>query len=389
MKKVIKIFTILFISLILLISTISFATEDINITNENTEDIMPVSEENDIMPISEGIQGQIMTEDYADIWSIKNETIVEETVYGDIYAMSNNVEISSSEVVGNLFIMADNVKISGKIYGYAYIMANHVEISGNVTGLYIMGNKVDIKETAYISTDAKVIANKLDLKGFIYRNLTAITESTNITSNELGKNVLGSIYYSGNIKGDTEAIIGEKIKVEVPKISFDRNERMISKITTFATKVITALAIIALIVYLTNNKKENKEINVKDYIKDIAIGFVYLILIPAVVLILFLTVVGIPIALFAFMLYFLGIYISIPITSIEIANTILKEEQSKFKKIGISLVVFLIFEIVRYIPVIGGIIRFLAILLGLRIIVKNIFRKKDETIEIKETEVIE
>ena len=388
MKKVIKIFTILFISLILLISTISFATEDINITNENTEDIMPVSEENDIMPISEGIQGQIMTEDYADIWSIKNETIVEETVYGDIYAMSNNVEISSSEVVGNLFIMADNVKISGKIYGYAYIMANHVEISGNVTGLYIMGNKVDIKETAYISTDAKVIANKLDLKGFIYRNLTAITESTNITSNELGKNVLGSIYYSGNIKGDTEAIIGEKIKVEVPKISFDRNERMISKITTFATKVITALAIIALIVYLTNNKKENKEINVKDYIKDIAIGFVYLILIPAVVLILFLTVVGIPIALFAFMLYFLGIYISIPITSIEIANTILKEEQSKFKKIGISLVVFLIFEIVRYIPVIGGIIRFLAILLGLRIIVKNIFRKKDETIEIKETEVI-
>lgn len=55
MKKVIKIFTILFISLILLISTISFATEDINITNENTEDIMPVSEENDIMPISEGI----------------------------------------------------------------------------------------------------------------------------------------------------------------------------------------------------------------------------------------------------------------------------------------------------------------------------------------------
>lgn len=330
-----------------------------------------------------------MTEDYADIWSIKNETIVEETVYGDIYAMSNNVEISSSEVVGNLFIMADNVKISGKIYGYAYIMANHVEISGNVTGLYIMGNKVDIKETAYISTDAKVIANKLDLKGFIYRNLTAITESTNITSNELGKNVLGSIYYSGNIKGDTEAIIGEKIKVEVPKISFDRNERMISKITTFATKVITALAIIALIVYLTNNKKENKEINVKDYIKDIAIGFVYLILIPAVVLILFLTVVGIPIALFAFMLYFLGIYISIPITSIEIANTILKEEQSKFKKIGISLVVFLIFEIVRYIPVIGGIIRFLAILLGLRIIVKNIFRKKDETIEIKETEVIE
>lgn len=389
MKKVIKIFTILFISLILLISTISFATEDINITNENTEDIMPVSEENDIMPISEGTQYQIMNEDYADIWSIKNETIVEETVYGDIYTMSNNVEISSSEVVGNLFIMADNVKISGKIYGYAYIMANHVEISGNVTGLYIMGNKVDIKETAYISTDAKVIANKLDLKGFIYRNLTAITESTNITSNELGKNVLGSIYYSGNIKGDTEAIIGEKIKVEVPKISFDRNERMISKITTFATKVITALAIIALIVYLTNNKKENKEINVKDYIKDIAIGFVYLILIPAVVLILFLTVVGIPIALFAFMLYFLGIYISIPITSIEIANTILKEEQSKFKNIGISLVVFLIFEIVRYIPVIGGIIRFLAILLGLRIIVKNIFRKKDETIEIKETEVIE
>ena len=151
--------------------------------------------------------------------------------------------------------------------------------------------------------------------------------------------------------------------------------------TDFIIQIVTALAVIALIVYVSTYKYEKKEIQVVDYLKDIGIGFLYFCMIPIVSVILMITVIGLPIGIFGLLLYFIAIYISIPITSIEISKLVLKENGTKVKSIFIALLIFVVFKIVKYIPIIGDIIRLLAILFGIRIIVKTILNKRPKKAE--------
>lgn len=158
MKKSLKI--IMFFVILILTSTIVFATES-DVVNQYDE--TEIADEYGIMPISQFYDeneyltnGNLNNYENTDIWKIENHTDIQNSVYGDIYVMSNSVNISSEIIEGNVFVMADNVKISGNIYGSVFIMANSVEVSGKIQDAYIMANKVNITETGEISRNVKV-----------------------------------------------------------------------------------------------------------------------------------------------------------------------------------------------------------------------------------------
>lgn len=397
MKKKLKVISIFVIS-ILLISNIVFATENTNanIVLDGTESApSDVNLEAGIMPISENYEDDSAylfarnnMEDYdeKDIWRMESHTEISNLVNGDLYIMSNSVDISSYSIEGNAFIMADSVNISGNIYGSVFIMANTVELSGKLENAYVMANTVNIAETAEIERDVKVGANTFNLKGIIYRNLSVSANNINIAENPSGVNVFGKLDYSGKLSANESQIAGEINEVELPKVELNKKVAIASKVTDFAVQIITALVIIALIVYISNYKYENKEIKLVDFVKDIAWGFLYLIMIPSISIVLIITIIGMPIGIFILILYFLSLYLAIPVASIEISKLILKENNTKIKNIFVALAIFIVFKIVKYIPFIGGLIRFLGVLFGLRIIIKSILSKKDkkeDVVEIK------
>jgi len=383
MKKSLKI--IMFFVILILTSTIVFATES-DVVNQYDE--TEIADEYGIMPISQFYDeneyltnGNLNNYENTDIWKIENHTDIQNSVYGDIYVMSNSVNISSEIIEGNVFVMADNVKISGNIYGSVFIMANSVEVSGKIQDAYIMANKVNITETGEISRNVKVGANTFNLKGVIYRNLSVAAENINIEEIPAGVNVFGNLDYSGKLNANESQISGEIKEIEIPKPEINKKAVFVSSMTDFIIQIVTALAVIALIVYVSTYKYEKKEIQVVDYLKDIGIGFLYFCMIPIVSVILMITVIGLPIGIFGLLLYFIAIYISIPITSIEISKLVLKENGTKVKSIFIALLIFVVFKIVKYIPIIGDIIRLLAILFGIRIIVKTILNKRPKKAE--------
>lgn len=390
MKKILKSITIF--AVLILISISAFATEvadnsvneDLSSYDQNIEDgIMPIS----YISNEDFISSDPYLKNYetSDIWRMENHTKIENSVYGDLYIMSNSAEILSNSIEGNAFIMADSVKISGNIYGSVFIMANNVEISGKIEDAYIMANTVNITETGEISRNIKVGANTFNLKGSIYRNLSVVSDNINMESNSAGVSVAGNLKYSGNLNADESQIYGEIEEVDISKFEVNKTEKAVSLITDFIVEIITALVIIALIVYFANCKYENKDIVLSDYAKDIGLGFLYLIIIPAVSILLMITVIGLPIGIFGLLLYIMGLYIAIPVASIEIARLILKENNTRLKHTFCALAVLVLFKILKYVPVIGDIVRFLGILLGIRIIVKTIFKKKSN----KEKEVVE
>lgn len=208
MKKSLKI--IMFFVILILTSTIVFATES-DVVNQYDE--TEIADEYGIMPISQFYDeneyltnGNLNNYENTDIWKIENHTDIQNSVYGDIYVMSNSVNISSEIIEGNVFVMADNVKISGNIYGSVFIMANSVEVSGKIQDAYIMANKVNITETGEISRNVKVGANTFNLKGVIYRNLSVAAENINIEEIPAGVNVFGNLDYSGKLNANESQI---------------------------------------------------------------------------------------------------------------------------------------------------------------------------------------
>lgn len=399
MKKSLKIFAAVFITIILLATTIVLATETTNETVlEGTSDFVETetNEEAGIMPISENYEDDYMSVgnniagyDETDIWRMENRTELSNSIKGDLYIMSNSANISSDIIEGNAFIMADNVNISGNIYGSVFIMANHVEISGKLENAYIMANTVNIAETAEVERDIKSGANTFNLKGIIYRNLSVAANNINIDENISGINVFGKLDYNGKLNANESQIAGEITEVELPEIEINKTAVVVSTFTDFVVKIITALVVIALIVYISNYKYENKDIKPVEYVKDIAWGVLYLIMIPVISVVLMITIIGIPLGIVGFILYFLSLYIAIPVTSIEISNLILKENNTKIKNIFVALAIFVGFKIIGYIPSIGELIRFLAVLFGLRTIIKAILNKrpkkeKEDVVEINE-----
>ena len=96
------------------------------------------------------------------------------------------------------------------------------------------------------------------------------------------------------------------------------------------------------------------------------IGFVFLIALPAVAVVLIFTLVGIPLALILAAMYLILIYVSRVVISLAVGNWLI----SRAGRTGVSrftafFVGLLAFVILTWIPVVGGFVSFVGLLLGL------------------------
>lgn len=385
---------------IIFFANISFATEiqprDV-ISEENQDDTSNVENlDEDIMPISidESDYAKTDTENNSgDLYIMQdNAEITNDTIFGDIYVMAENVNITSNLVDGNIFIIADKANINSTISGYAYILAKEVNFSGSIDGMYICANKVNISEVAMIRNDIKVCSEEFNLRGIINRNLLISAKNINIIRENSNANIYGKLTYSGNLNADEDLIIGKVTKIEKPKVE-EKQEKDIAYtvIKEFIFSAVSVLIVITIILFIFKNNFKYEKREPVSYIKDIVIGLGLLIFIPIISVVLMITIIGLPIGMLAIIIYIIFLYLGLPVASIEIANQIFNEKlNTKLKKIFASLLVYVVLKLIAYIPIFGGIIKFLVVVLGFNIILNKIFKyNKIENNKIEVTKVID
>lgn len=438
MKKITKIVVILAIA-ILFVSNMAFAVEtpDLNIVfdqtaleelqNSDDQDASLINTENGIMPISEdalenGEENPIPeewlrdvdetdeddedddfddfeideSEQYiGDMFKTEENLEIEKDVYGDVFVIAKSLEITSDVIIdGNVFVIAEDLKISGTVYSYVYALANNIEVTGTVNGMYALAkNKITISEDAEVIRDLKLAGEEININGMVDRNVLIASENINLGE---GSVIYGQFTYSGNLNGNTDGIYGETVKYEITdgeeKEEPTAKEIIIADIMDVVIKAIIALIFIALIVGISkSNKSKFDSMKPIDYVKDLLIGISFIIVVPVVAIILMFTLIGIPFALIILAIYIVILYLALTFLSFEIAKAILKESNSKLKTIGVALLVYIGLEILSLIPVCGGIIGFLATLLGvsaeLKIFKKNKAEKAPEVV--KEVQKVE
>ncbi len=369
-----KIF-ILLLLIVMFISTVSFATNESEIStiSINEDDVSSVLDESQI-PVSKDVD--------KDLFLIDSDVIIDYNVNGNAFIMGDTVTISG-KISGNVFIIANtlNVTSTGYIYNDLFVCGKEVNISGFVYDVYATTTKLTISSGATVFRDVSAGAQTLILGGKIKRN--ANISFDNATFGD-------SAYIGENFNYSSSA------KVEVPEnmvkgsVNFTETDNIASQSTTIvhkknyvwdAIKVLLISLVVILIVVLATPKFAEKEeiVLTKKFGPALGYGALALITIPIACIILFCTIIGILPSIVLLLTYILFVaklayaFVAIPLGKI-ICKKINKD--SKVMNILFDCILVLAFWAINLIPFVGGLVNLIINSLAFGIISYTIFARK-------------
>ena len=335
------------------------------------------------------------------------------------------LHVKSDEVVNrNLYVVANDIIIDGKIGGDLIAAAKSIKINGEITGdLIAMAPEIEIK--GRIEGNSRIAFNNFNLVGFIGKNLNALGENISLAKDSfVGWDLLSygnyislnglingdadistqNIFLSGEIKKDSnvklegkepilnispEALIGGKFsytgqeEIQIDNINnfkggiiFNKHSNKQNnsrKSFNLIFSIIAALAVASFFVYVLKGVKNKVMKETNNYkTKDLLYALLFLILVPIVSLIIFITIIGIPLSLLIIIFYFLIIYLSKIVCAIFMADLM-------FDKLGKKRYYFLFLFIgvagswlIFSLPLVGSFISTIAVLFGLSFLIKYV-----------------
>ncbi|MGE5404105.1 MAG: hypothetical protein ACM3PP_04115 [Candidatus Saccharibacteria bacterium] len=346
-----------------------------------------------------------------------------EVIDDDVFIAGKNIEISGT-INGDVLIFAQKVDVKGKINGDLVVACENLSVSGviyddlrqasqitNIEGRVLGGitsacNQFNIVDKAQVLGNVTVACQNMYNKGTVYGSLTMAGESLDING-LVGKNVKsagalltlgenarigGDLQYRSTQKmtADPHAKVAGKtdyIKVEVnhatPK---PVKETVQDKIISFFVWLVAAMLVWAIWRYSYPDSIEKMHRSLELSLPaSLGWGIILLIIVPIASIIMFCTVVGIPISLITLGFYFLLLYVSKIVVGFRLGEIVLQsigkyrvDQPAVTALIGIFLLMLL-----GVIPIIGPIVKLVVFCLGLG----SMFIAIREGIAVRQTEV--
>lgn len=401
LKKKLKTLACIF-TLVVLISSLSFATTENGIEPRTTENSI---NENTAL-ISENPEGNAVTtsddqntttdegtntsdESYYqnlvsdDLYKFEDTIEVDNLIDGNAYLFGSNVTVSG-QIGGDMFVVAKNVNLTQEsyIYGNVFVVAENITIDGIVCDLYSVSQKLDITENGIVLRDMRSVAGSINLNGSVGRN----------THLNVGNLVVGekAVIY-GNLNYETSTAITVPEGVVDGDINFtakvvaDTSNTVIDYVISWITTVLFTLMVFGLLLLFAPKFTVKVENAIhKNIFATLGIGILAWLVIAITLfasLFLLITVVGAPLA------FVLGLLCLVPLT---IANTlsiiaIASLLGSKIKFFGKAhnllaiIVVATVIWALTLIPFyVGSVISALVVCFGLGLFTHAIFTKKEK-----------
>lgn len=393
-KRKCKILFVL-VFIVTLVSSLSLATIEPR-TSVDDSGVMPISENDTeaINPVSEEAPNETDTTEpevvYNDLYLASDKLEINQLVDGNVYAFANEVVVSG-EVAGNLFIFANKVTFEESTYVYSslFVMANEVNISGYICDLYAFANNFTLNSNAYVGRDLNVSANTINLNGIVRRDAKLSAANYNISS-ENGTLIGGNLSYSSKSALDIpEGIVTGEITHNKEVV---HEETVIQKVFDYVFDAINILVftfVVLLLALWLAPKFVNRVTNMdtKKAFVSLGIGIVApIVIIFALVLLLFSTVCT-SIAVAAMFIFIAICMSSSAFASIYFGALLTKfaKWDGKVKFVLASLISALVIWVISQIPYIGGLFGFLVALFGIGTLFVNAVYRKESILEVNET----
>jgi len=303
-----------------------------------------------------GIEDERLAHDYAHRFGVNTIVKEEEKIEGGLSAFGANIEIAGT-VNGGLEAFGGNIIVSGKNQGDLKFAGANVILSGEFFEI-VNGTSANLTISGIFEDDLEVKAARITIAP------TAVIKGDLVYSTALFERKEGS-----RIMGKVVRLETEEGKARV------RNKRQQEKGPDYLAKglfwIICTIALIIaglLVNYLLPKQTEEIVSTIADSIwKSLGIGLIFLIVVPLCIIISLITAIGIPAGIISAFLYIIMIYISQVYVGLWIGRKLLGNFKESFTAFFFWPFVAgtIIIGILFLIPVIGWLLRFFLLLIGL------------------------
>lgn len=344
---------------------------------------------------------------------IRGETVIisrQQPVDGNLYVAAQNITIDQN-IDGDVFCAGQSVTINGNVEGSVFCAGQSITVNGNVKGsVRVAGNIIMINREVEENVMALAMAVNLGENARVGWDLLIGAGST-LVRGDIGRSVYGgggNVFIDGRVGDDVKLDFSKKRVSQSPGLRIGENARiggsveyrsesqaeiaqgsqisgevkrsevMVNKekkevgflgymmwlIYSFLAALIVALILIALfgdtIISITNRMREKIS-------PSIGWGILLTIIVPIVTTLLFITIIGIPLALIIFALWLIALYFAEILVGISVGRYILKKENGITKKsLYLSAIVGIVISWVIFsIPFIGWLLWLVGVWWGL------------------------
>lgn len=308
------------------------------------------------------------------VFMIGSSQVVDKPINGDLMISGGQINITSN-VNGDTYVAGGQINIGGTINGNLIVAGGNITISAKVLkNIIVAGGQVKIDSLAEIGGYVLAGAGQVDLLGHFSGPVKVGAETLIVGEKAIIDGNLEADVSKSNISS-TSKIIGEtRIKIheikQQPVKQLNQWQQLGYSKTIFS--FLSGLVVLLILVKLFGQKI--RQIDTTNSIwPSIGLGLIVLITTPFVFLILMITVIGIPLSLITLAGYLVSLYLSRSVASLLIGSFISKKWHFKTDNYYLQgFIGLLLLTLIELIPFVGGLVKFIVLLLGLGIIFKNL-----------------
>ncbi|MCB9810821.1 MAG: hypothetical protein H6779_01030 [Candidatus Nomurabacteria bacterium] len=321
-------------------------------------------------------------------------------IAGDLFAAGGNVLVTG-KVSDDIALVGGSVTVLGDVGGDVRVAGGNILLTGDVGGeLIVMGGSVLVSSDVTVNKDLILVGGQVTLDGNVLGNVringgvatingqvsgkveAEVTDSLTLGETAVINSGLGYAGRSENIlKKDEAAVVeGETVFKMVERPQKPDAENVIAALlgALFVFKLITTIVAALILVWLFRRFSETV---VQDAIADplakLGKGFVAVVIVPVVIVLLFVTIFGLPLGILTILAYILLLMLSGIYAGVLAGVWLLKligngQITITWFKVVIGV---LLLTLVSLIPIVGWIITFLVFLITVGTIV-NVMQKK-------------
>lgn len=311
-----------------------------------------------------------------------NSVVIDGTINGDLYCVGQTIIVRGT-VAGDVLCAGQTLDISGTVGGNIRSIGQLLTISAPVKrNVVVAGQTINILPEAVITGELLAAGQMMRLNSSVGGDVNAAAES--IVLGEKARIAGNFTYTSPTVASEaTGAAITGKVSHVLPKKEEIKPvKNLMPKVKPWKTRaagsIIFYLIVGALVVLLAKEKvmRITAQMRVRPWF-DGLVGFLTIILAPVAIMMVAITLIGIPVAIilgiiFAVMIVLSRIYVAV-IVGDKLLSAIGKTKSGLLLQVVIGVIII---ELLATVPILGWFVTSVATLWGLGGIVMNFGKRK-------------
>jgi hypothetical protein len=318
-----------------------------------------------------------------DLYFAGSSIIIEGTINGDLVAAGGEIRVTGT-INGGIIAAGGSILVEGNVTNDIRAAGGEVRIGGDVgDNVLAFTGQFFLEKNARIARDLTLGAGNAVIEGAVNGNINGgVTDlemrgatKGNVTvtiENDIkifpGATIGGDLDYTAPRQGEFSGIVsGKTTYKEIPVKKEDLTSNITSEIIGYLWLLL--IGIVSLMFAPELTQKNSDTVSVKP-LKNLLWGLIFLIITPIVVILLLITIIGIPLSLIVLIIYIIVLYISRIYVGFWVGQYVLKKlhKETRFKVLTMALGLLIVLIGIN-LPIIGIFIHLVILLLGLGAII--------------------